>query len=144
VERPKEAVGGKEALARSAEIHNGIRNGSTIPVAHTESGEAGEPLDKRLLLDQEVMERGNAKDARDKLPPPPPLTGANAQPVFAQQNRPQQQQEVHQVAYNNNQPPPPTPVGRNVYQDPDICCVVFVTEPTDRQSVYRRSMEVTR
>ncbi|KAK1607977.1 hypothetical protein QYE76_031650 [Lolium multiflorum] len=98
-------------------------------------------LTKDCSWTKRLLERGNAKDARDKLPPPPPLTGANAQPVFAQQNRPQQQQEVQQVAYNNNQLPPPAPVGRNVYQDPDICCVVFVTEPTDRQSVYRRSME---
>ena len=86
------------------------------------------------------------KDARDQgfevLPPPPPLTGVNAQPVFAQQNRPQQQQEVHQVGNGNGQAPPPAPLGRNVYQDPHLCCVVFVTEPTDRQSVHRRSMEV--
>ncbi|KAK1694595.1 hypothetical protein QYE76_011292 [Lolium multiflorum] len=89
-----------------------------------------------------LVQKGNMMDARDKLPPPPPLTGANAQPVFAQENRPQQQQEVQQVAYNNNQPPPPAPVGRNVYQDPDICCFVYVTEPTDKQRIYRRSMEV--
>jgi hypothetical protein len=65
-----------------------------------------------------LMERGMMKDARDqgfdKLPPPPPLTGANAQPVFAQQIRPQQQQEVHQVENGNDQAPPPAPLGRNV------------------------------
>jgi hypothetical protein len=48
-----------------------------------------------------LMERGLMKDARDQgfdaLPPPPLLTGANAQPVFAQQNQPHQQQGVHQM-----------------------------------------------
>jgi hypothetical protein len=34
------------------------------------------------------------------------------------------------------------PLGRKVYFDPDECCVVFVTEPRDRQSLHRRSMEV--
>ncbi|KAK1616594.1 hypothetical protein QYE76_022111 [Lolium multiflorum] len=43
---------------------------------------------------------------------------------------------------SNNQAPQPAPLGRNVYQDPDICCVVFITEPRDRQSVHRHSMEV--
>ncbi|KAK1618266.1 hypothetical protein QYE76_023783 [Lolium multiflorum] len=55
---------------------------------------------------------------------------------------PQQHQQVHQVADGNGQPPPPAPLGRNVYHDPDMCCVVFVTEPTDRQRLCRRSMEV--
>ncbi|KAK1699489.1 hypothetical protein QYE76_016186 [Lolium multiflorum] len=58
-----------------------------------------------------------------------------------QPNR-QQHQQVHQVGDGNGQPPPPAPLGRNVYQDPDVCCVVFVTEPTDKQSLHRRSMEV--
>ena len=79
-----------------------------------------------------------SKEDFTKLPPPPPLTGANAQAIQAPANRPQPE-GVHQV-YNNTEPRPP--VGRNVYEDPDICCVVFVTEPNDRQSQHRRSMEV--
>jgi hypothetical protein len=43
---------------------------------------------------------------------------------------------------NNNNAAPQAPLGRNVYHDPYMCCVVFVTEPMDRQSVHRRSMEV--
>jgi hypothetical protein len=90
------------------------------------------------------MEMGMMKDARNqntgRLPPPPPLTGANALPVQPQPNW--QQQQVHQVEDGNGQPPPPTPLGRNVYKDPHLCCVVFVTEPTDMQSMHRRSMEV--
>ncbi|KAK1667110.1 hypothetical protein QYE76_055269 [Lolium multiflorum] len=50
--------------------------------------------------------------------------------------------QVNRVEENHDQPPPPAPLGRNVYEDPHLCCVVFVTEPTDRQSVHRRSMEV--
>ncbi|KAK1649285.1 hypothetical protein QYE76_067090 [Lolium multiflorum] len=76
---------------------------------------------------------------QQQLPPPPPLTGANALPV--QPNR-QQYQQVNRVEQNNDQPPPPAPLGRNVYEDPHLCMVVFVTEPMDRQSVHRRSMEV--
>jgi hypothetical protein len=102
-------------------------------------------LTKDCSWTKRLMERGMTKDARDqgsgRLPPPPPLTGANAQPVQAQPNR-QQQQEVHQVGNGNDQAPPPTPLGRNVYLDPHLCYLVFVTEPTDRQSVHRRSMEV--
>ncbi|KAK1692868.1 hypothetical protein QYE76_009565 [Lolium multiflorum] len=64
---------------------------------------------------------------------------ANALPV--QPNR-QQYQQVNRVEQNNDQPPPPAPLGRNVYEDPHLCMVVFVTEPMDRQSVHRRSMEV--
>jgi hypothetical protein len=78
------------------------------------------------------------KEGSDALPPPPPLTGANAQLVQAQPNRPQQQEGVHQVNEGNNNNAAP----RAPHQDPDICCVVFVTEPMDRQSVHRRSMEV--
>ncbi|KAK1650700.1 hypothetical protein QYE76_068505 [Lolium multiflorum] len=78
---------------------------------------------------------------QQQLPPPPPLTGANALPVQPQPNR-QQYQQVNRVEQNNDQPPPPAPLGRNVYEDPHLCCVVFVTEPMDRQSVHRRSMEV--
>ena len=103
-------------------------------------------LTKDCSWTKRLMERDMMKDARDQgfetLPPPPPLTGANAQPVYPQPNRPQQQQEVHQVAQGNNHAPPPAPLGRNVYQDSDMCCVVFVTEPRDRQSMHRRSMEV--
>jgi hypothetical protein len=62
-------------------------------------------------------------------------------PVLPQPNR-QQQKEVHQVGNGNDQVPPPAPLGQNVYQDPQLCCVVFVTEPTDKQSMHRRSMEV--
>jgi hypothetical protein len=59
-----------------------------------------------------LMARGVVKDARnqgsDALLPPPPLTRANAQPIFAQQNKPHQQEAVHQVVQgNNNQAPPP-------------------------------------
>ncbi|KAK1646783.1 hypothetical protein QYE76_064588 [Lolium multiflorum] len=95
-----------------------------------------------------LMQRGAVKDAQapggpmqqqQQLPPPPPLTGANALPV--QPNR-QQYQQVNRVEQNNDQPPPPAPLGRNVYEDPHLCMVVFVTEPMDRQSVHRRSMEV--
>ena len=32
--------------------------------------------------------------------------------------------------------------GRNQYKDPDATYVVFVSEPTDRQSVHRWEMEV--
>jgi hypothetical protein len=60
------------------------------------------------------------KEGSDVLPPLPPLTGANAQPVHAQQNRPQQQEGVHQVAQGNNHAPPSAPLGQNVYQDPDM------------------------
>ncbi|KAK1627811.1 hypothetical protein QYE76_002126 [Lolium multiflorum] len=49
-------------------------------------------------------------------------------------------QQVNRVEENRDQPP--APLGRNVYEDPHLCMVVFVTEPTDRQSVHRRSMEV--
>ncbi|KAK1625910.1 hypothetical protein QYE76_000225 [Lolium multiflorum] len=77
---------------------------------------------------------------QQQLPPPPPL-GANALPVQPQPNR-QQHQQVNRVEENRDQPPPPAPLGRNVYEDPHLCMVVFVTEPTDRQSVHRRSMEV--
>ncbi|KAK1643827.1 hypothetical protein QYE76_061632 [Lolium multiflorum] len=95
-----------------------------------------------------LMQKGAVKDAQapggpmqqqQQLPPPPPLTGANALPV--QPNR-QQYQQVNRVEQNNDQPPPPAPLGRNVYEDPHLCMVVFVTEPMDRQSVHRRSMEV--
>ncbi|KAK1646270.1 hypothetical protein QYE76_064075 [Lolium multiflorum] len=78
---------------------------------------------------------------QQQLPPPPPLTGANALPVQPQPNR-QQYQQVNRVEENRDQPPPPAPLGRNVYEDPHLCMVVFVTEPNDRQSVHRRSMEV--
>ncbi|KAK1694005.1 hypothetical protein QYE76_010702 [Lolium multiflorum] len=97
-----------------------------------------------------LMQKGAVKDAQapggpvqqqQQLPPPPPLTGANALPVQPQPNR-QQYQQVNRVEQNNDQPPPPAPLGRNVYEDPHLCCVVFVTEPMDRQSVHRRSMEV--
>ncbi|KAK1698476.1 hypothetical protein QYE76_015173 [Lolium multiflorum] len=96
-----------------------------------------------------LMQRGAVKDAQapggpvqqqQQLPPPPPL-GANALPVQPQPNR-QQYQQVNRVEQNNDQPPPPAPLGRNVYEDPHLCMVVFVTEPMDRQSVHRRSMEV--
>ncbi|KAK1679374.1 hypothetical protein QYE76_040222 [Lolium multiflorum] len=105
-------------------------------------------LTKDCTWTKYLMQKGTAKDARpphdmpqqqQQLPPPPPLTGANALPV--QPNR-QQYQQVNRVEQNDNQPPPPAPLGRNVYEDPHLCCVVFVTEPTDRQSVHRRSMEV--
>ncbi|KAK1649162.1 hypothetical protein QYE76_066967 [Lolium multiflorum] len=105
-----------------------------------------------------LMQKGAVKDAQgqgcatmlpppqdmlrqQQLPPPPPLTGANALPVQPQPNR-QQYQQVNRVEENRDQPPPPAPLGRNVYEDPHLCMVVFVTEPTDRQSVHRRSMEV--
>ncbi|KAK1665639.1 hypothetical protein QYE76_053798 [Lolium multiflorum] len=97
-----------------------------------------------------LMQKGAVKDAQapggpvqqqQQLPPPPPLTGANALPVQPQPNR-QQYQQVNRVEQNNDRPPPPAPLGRNVYEDPHLCCVVFVTEPMDRQSVHRRSMEV--
>jgi hypothetical protein len=53
------------------------------------------------------MTKAPMKEGFETLPPPPPLSGANAQPVHAQQNRPQQQ-GVHQVAQgNNNHAPPP-------------------------------------
>jgi hypothetical protein len=71
------------------------------------------------------------KEDFTKLPPPSPLTGVNAQAIQAPANRPQQ--GFHQV--NNAAPRPP--VGRNVYEDPDMCCVVFVIEPNDRQSLHR-------
>jgi hypothetical protein len=105
-------------------------------------------LTKDCTWTKYLMQKGTVKDARppqdmprqqQQLPPPPPLTGANALPV--QPNR-QQYQQVNRVEQNDNQPPPPAPLGRNVYEDPHLCCVVFVTEPTDRQSVHRRSMEV--
>jgi hypothetical protein len=83
------------------------------------------------------------KEGLGGLPPPPPLTGANAQPVQAPPNRPQQPEGVHHVDNDNdNNDAPRGPLGRNVYQDPDMCYVVFVNEPTDRQSLHLRSMEV--
>jgi hypothetical protein len=51
-------VGGEKAVARSGKVHHGIRDGSTMPVAHTKSGKTGKPPDKRLLLDQEVAGKG--------------------------------------------------------------------------------------
>ncbi|KAK1617002.1 hypothetical protein QYE76_022519 [Lolium multiflorum] len=58
-------------------------------------------------------------EGSEALPPPPPLTGANAQPVQAQPNRPQQQEGVHQVVEGNNASPH-APQGQNVYHDPNI------------------------
>jgi hypothetical protein len=50
-------------------------------------------LKKDCSSTKRLMERGAMKDARnqgfDALPPPLPLTGVNAQPVFAQPNRSQ-------------------------------------------------------
>ncbi|KAM0919739.1 hypothetical protein ACQ4PT_007916 [Festuca glaucescens] len=76
------------------------------------------------------------------LPPPPPLIGANTQVMLAQPTYPPNQdgqEGVHQVNHNNN---PNVVLGRNQYTREDQAYVVFVTEPTDRQSVQRRSMEV--
>ncbi|KAK1610593.1 hypothetical protein QYE76_034266 [Lolium multiflorum] len=75
---------------------------------------------------------------QQQLPPPRRLPG---QTLPVQPNR-QQYQQVNRVEQDDNQLPPPPPLGRNVYEDPHLCCVVFVTEPTDRQSMHRRSMEV--
>ncbi|KAK1665230.1 hypothetical protein QYE76_053389, partial [Lolium multiflorum] len=94
-----------------------------------------------------LMQKGAVKDVQapggpvqqqQQLPPPPPLTGANALPV--QPNR-QQYQQVNRVEQNNDQPPPPAPLGRNVYEDPH-CAWLSLSQPMDRQSVHRRSMEV--
>jgi hypothetical protein len=52
------------------------------------------------------------KEEISNLPPPPLLTGANAQAIQAPANRPQSE-GVNQV-YNNNAEPR-QPLGRNVY-----------------------------
>jgi hypothetical protein len=58
------------------------------------------------------MARGAVEDARnqgsDALLPPPPLTGANVQLVFTQQNKPQLQEGIHQVVQGNNNYVPPS------------------------------------
>jgi hypothetical protein len=80
------------------------------------------------------------KEDFTNLHPPPPLTGENAQAIQAPANRPHPE-GVHQV-YNNNNTEPRPHVGQNVYEDPDMCCVDFVTEPNDRQSLHQRCMQV--
>ncbi|KAK1650201.1 hypothetical protein QYE76_068006 [Lolium multiflorum] len=76
---------------------------------------------------------------QQQLPPPPPLRSKCSTGTTSAK---QAYQQVNRVEENRDQPPPPAPLGRNVYEDPHLCMVVFVTEPTDRQSVHRRSMEV--
>ena len=88
------------------------------------------------------------------LPPPPPLSGANTQamphqPAYAA-NR-DQPAAIHQVnnnpnvgrgqANNSNSNAGPSQ-GRNNYREHHQSYVVFVTEPTDKQSQHRRAMEV--
>ena len=68
------------------------------------------------------------------LPPPPPLTGANtqslpAQPAYAV-NR-DRQEGVLQINNSNNKN---VGKGRNDYKEQHQSYVVFVTEPTDKQS----------
>jgi hypothetical protein len=83
------------------------------------------------------------KEGLGRLPPPPPLTGANPQAIHAPVNRPPQE-AIHQVGNdnNNNNVASCAPQRRRQYEELDMCCVVFVTESTDRQSLHRRSMEV--
>ena len=95
------------------------------------------------------------------LPPPPPLTGANTVPIQVapalNANRPQQPVQVA-PAYVENRPQQypgdyngmnnqerggdPAQAGRNDYREHHMTYVVFVTEPTDKQSQRRRMMEV--
>jgi hypothetical protein len=51
-------------------------------------------LTKDCSSTKRLMTKAVMKEGFETLPPPP-LTGANAQPVHAQQNRPQQQEGVH-------------------------------------------------
>jgi hypothetical protein len=84
------------------------------------------------------------KEDLAKLPPPPPLTGANTQVILAQPTYPanrDRQEGVHQDNNNNNNGGN-ADIGRNHYEEQDQTYVVFVTEPTDRQSLNRRNMEV--
>ncbi|KAK1644985.1 hypothetical protein QYE76_062790 [Lolium multiflorum] len=74
------------------------------------------------------------------LPPPPPLTGANALPVQHQPNR-QQYQQVNRVEENRDQPPTSGTFGPECLRRPTLVHGCLVTEPTE-QSVHRRSMEV--
>ena len=79
------------------------------------------------------------------LPPPParppPLTGSNTVLVAPRQNvQPNQQQAAEAV--NQVQNAQPSYVGRNQYQDAEATYVVFVSEPTDKQSLSRRMREV--
>ena len=68
---------------------------------------------------------------------PAPLTGANTEPLNTQQ-RPE---NVNQVANNNNNNNA-GPSRRNEYREPHQSYMIFVTEPTDKQSQHRRAMEV--
>jgi hypothetical protein len=77
------------------------------------------------------------KEDFTNLHPPPPLTGANTQSLPAQPAYPVnrgQPEAVNQVYNNNNNNNSHAGIGRNHYEDPDQTYVVFVTEPTDRQS----------
>ena len=84
------------------------------------------------------------REGGNSLPPPPPLTGANTQilnaPPKLVDNR-RKSENVNQVdnrANNNNA----GGTRRNEYQEHHQSYVVFVTEPTDKQSQHRRAMEV--
>jgi hypothetical protein len=80
-----------------------------------------------------------AQQGNNSLPPPPPLTRANTQVLPAQPTYPvnrDRQEGVHQVNNAN------VGIGRNNYQEQYQTYVIFVTEPTDKQSQHRRAMEV--
>jgi hypothetical protein len=54
-------MGIEERLARAHEIHNGSGNGHAMQASHSTPIEAGEPFDKRLLLDQALDAEGRGK-----------------------------------------------------------------------------------
>jgi hypothetical protein len=88
--------------------------------------------------------------ARPPVPvAPSPLTGANAIAVPPRLGNPRNQNNarnasVNQVdqSYNLEYYASGLAVGRNEYKEHDQSYMVFETERTDKQSLYRRSLEV--
>ena len=78
---------------------------------------------------------------------PAPVTGANAIPVNTPARpvdnrvRPQDVNQVADMANTNNNPNA-GPSRQNQYREPHQSYMVFVTEPNDKLSQYRRAMEV--
>ncbi|XP_024310615.1 uncharacterized protein LOC104584890 isoform X2 [Brachypodium distachyon] len=79
------------------------------------------------------MQRAEKGEA-SRLPPPPPLTGANAQI----QGPPQANNAVNQVEDQEI----PGYAGRNEYNEHHQSYMIFITAPTDKQSQRRHEMEV--
>lgn len=79
------------------------------------------------------MQRAENREA-SRLPPPPPLTGANAQI----QGPPPTNNAINQVEDQGI----PQHAGRNEYKEHPQSYMIFITEPTDKPSQRRREMEV--